>query len=247
MTPWVIAHRGLAKRAPENTLAAFLAAGAAGAHAVELDVHMSRDGALIVMHDEAVDRTTDGSGQILDLSSSEIRRLDAGSWFGEAFVGERVPLLEEVMALDLKPIIELKHGSERYPGIERELVTLLRRSGRDRDTVLISGNASPLAAVARMAPELPRLLFRTGTLTPGLRLARTGAEAVLFAPPEPGINGVIAAARKQGHLVLGTTLGVAQDRWEAYLPEQVTAGVSGFFTDDVEELALAFESAAEPR
>lgn len=238
MTPWVIAHRGLAKRAPESTLAAFIAAGAAGAHAVELDVHMSRDGALIVMHDEAVDRTSDGSGQILDLSSSEIRRLDAGSWFGEAFVGERVPLLEEVLALEVKPIIELKHGSERYPGIEQELVTLLRSMGRDRDAVLISGNVIPLATVARIAPELPRLLFSTSTLTPSFRLEGMEAAAVLFAPPEPGLSAVITAARKQGRIVLGTTLGAALDTWQAYLPEQITAGVSGFFTDDVEELAL---------
>jgi glycerophosphoryl diester phosphodiesterase len=96
--PTPIAHRGLLRHAPENTLAAFgacldLRLG------FELDVRRTRDGALVVLHDETVDRTTDGKGRVADLTLAEVRRLDAGRWFDAAFVGQRVPTLAEVFAL----------------------------------------------------------------------------------------------------------------------------------------------------
>lgn len=145
MNPWVIAHRGLAKRAPENTLAAFAAAMAAGATAIEFDLHMTRDGALVVMHDYNVERTTNGRGLISDLTLAEVRGLDAGSWFDPTFASEKVPTLEEVLALETKPIIELKGGSERYEGIEAELVAQLRRTGRLHEAIVICGESAPLA------------------------------------------------------------------------------------------------------
>lgn len=231
--PWVIAHRGGAALAPENTLAAFKAAMDAGADAVELDVHLSRDGRLIVMHDETVDRTTDGSGAIADLTGAELKRLDAGSWFGAGYAGERVPYLEEVLALAAHPVIELKYGSERYPGIEETVVHALRTTGRMRDAIVISGNPSPLAALKRFAPELPTLSFQTGTLRPGFQFTDLTPRDVLFAPPEPGLESLVHEAARLGFVVMGTTLGVGGG-WAGYLVGQIRAGVAGVFTDDVE-------------
>ena len=93
----IAGHRGAAGHAPENTMVSFNKAMALGADWVELDVHLSKDGQLMVMHDPTVDRTTDGTGAIADLTYSEIRKLDAGSWFGPAFAGEKVPSLAEVI------------------------------------------------------------------------------------------------------------------------------------------------------
>jgi glycerophosphoryl diester phosphodiesterase len=83
--------------APENTLASFCKGVELGAPLLELDVHLSADRRLLVIHDETVDRTTDGSGRVADLTSDQIRRLDAGSWFSPNIAGEQVPLLDDVL------------------------------------------------------------------------------------------------------------------------------------------------------
>ncbi len=93
------AHRGDSASAPENTLAAFRRAVELGVPSVELDVHPARDGTLVVIHDDTVDRTTDGTGAVSDKTLDELRCLDAGSWFGSQFAGERIPTLAEVLEL----------------------------------------------------------------------------------------------------------------------------------------------------
>ncbi len=95
----VVAHRGFSGRYPENTAVAFHAALALGVEAVELDVHLSQDGELIVIHDDTVDRTSDGSGRVDRITLSQLKALDAGGWFGDAFRKERFLTLQE--ALDL--------------------------------------------------------------------------------------------------------------------------------------------------
>jgi glycerophosphoryl diester phosphodiesterase len=95
--PLRFAHRGASARAPENTLAAFEEAIRLGVDAIELDVHLSADGVPVVIHDDTVDRTTDGRGAVGALSLAALRRLDAGSWFGARFRGERIPTLEEAL------------------------------------------------------------------------------------------------------------------------------------------------------
>lgn len=93
----IVCHRGACLSAPENTFASLAGAIKLGAEVVEFDIRTSRDGILYVIHDETVDRTTDGSGRVADMTSTEIDRLDAGSWFGDNFVGERVPRLSDFL------------------------------------------------------------------------------------------------------------------------------------------------------
>jgi len=95
-TPILIAHRGFSIRAPENTLSAFILAADCGADAIELDVKLSRDGRVVVIHDQTVDRTTDGSGDVGTFSLEGIKELQITSSFGENFPGEKIPTLEEV-------------------------------------------------------------------------------------------------------------------------------------------------------
>lgn len=97
--PRLCAHRGLSQACPENTLPAFAAAIASGAHEIEFDLRTSRDGIPVVCHDESVDRTTNGRGKVADLSWEDIRRLDAGIRFGEVWRGVRMPRFEEVLEL----------------------------------------------------------------------------------------------------------------------------------------------------
>jgi glycerophosphoryl diester phosphodiesterase len=127
-TPILIAHRGGAAEAPENTMAAFRHAIEIGIRFVELDVQMSRDSELIVMHDETVDRTTNGTGAIHEMTFEELRRLDAGSWFAPQFAGEKIPTLHEVLNLctDAKVgvVIELK-APDINMGLEEKVASLI--------------------------------------------------------------------------------------------------------------------------
>ena len=91
-----IAHRGASSYAPENTFAAFDLAVEMGIGEIEFDVHFTKDSDIIVIHDEALDRTTDSTGQVSDRTLEEIQSLDAGSWFDEKFSGEKVHTLDEV-------------------------------------------------------------------------------------------------------------------------------------------------------
>ena len=96
MTPIIIAHRGLDETYPENTLIAFKAALEMGM-AIEIDVRGTKDEELIVLHDDTVDRTTDGEGRVDQMTLAEVKALDAGSWWGEEFAGERIPTLMETV------------------------------------------------------------------------------------------------------------------------------------------------------
>lgn len=117
--PRLIAHRGLSAHAPENTLAAVQAAHAAGIRWVELDVQLLGDGTPVIWHDDRVQRCSDGRGRLADLDLAQARRLDVGSWFGDAFRGERMATLEEMLTqlatLDMGVNLELKVNRGRNP------------------------------------------------------------------------------------------------------------------------------------
>jgi len=237
MIPLVVAHRGAAGEAPENTLAAFRLAGEFGAGAVELDVQLSRDGTPVVIHDADVSRTTDGAGPVRRFTVAELRRLDAGSWFAPQYRGEKIPLLQEVLELPAVPVIELKVAPGQSRLLAERVAELLGAYGRD-DAVVICGTSEPLRQLERLAPGIRSLSFAGGTLTPAgppAALAGAGAFSAVFAPPAAGLAGSIRRATGRGAAVFGTTLWV-EGPWEEYLPEQVGAGLTGVFTDDPAEL-----------
>lgn len=139
------AHRGGARHRPENTLAAFREALRLGAHMLELDLRLSADGAIVVMHDARVNRTTDGRGAVADLTLAELRRLDAGSRFSARFAGERVPTLEEVLDLlprDVWANLQIKKDGPIAAEVTRTLV----RTGRLEHAFLACGDAAGRAA-----------------------------------------------------------------------------------------------------
>lgn len=127
----IIAHRGSKGTKPENTCASFVEAVKVGADGIELDVHMTKDKELVVIHDETVDRTTNGTGVVKKMKLEDIKRLDAGSWFGEEYSNEKIPTLKEVFNLldemNYKGIlnIEIKTDKTRYFGIEKVLSKLV--------------------------------------------------------------------------------------------------------------------------
>lgn len=139
--PLILAHRGASGDAPENTLAAFQLALRQGCDGIELDIHLSKDGQLVVIHDDTIDRTTNGKGTVGEMTVSELKKYDAGRWFSERFRGERIPLLEEVFSIVPKEIfinIEIKNIPSHYEGIEEKLINLLEASGRTKQVIVSS-------------------------------------------------------------------------------------------------------------
>jgi glycerophosphoryl diester phosphodiesterase len=142
-----VGHRGVMAVEPENTLRSFRRAEQEGVDQVELDLHLSKDGALVVMHDASVERTTDGRGLIRDLTLEEIRGLDAG-------LGERVPVFEEVLAAVGRPIqAEIKDAAAA-----RVLASVLRERGETGRVSVLSFHDEALAEIHTLLPEVATVL-----------------------------------------------------------------------------------------
>ena len=152
----IMAHRGSRINRPENTLTAFEEAVRVGADGIELDVHLSKDGQVVVLHDETLDRTTDGSGFVHEWTLADLQQLDAGSWFDPAFSGQRIPSLAEVLDL-LEALgfrgrlnIELKRGKNR--GMEKKIHSLLEQKQRSFEVLFSSFSLRALWRLHRLLP-----------------------------------------------------------------------------------------------
>lgn len=159
-----VAHRGASGNYPENTLLAFQKALEIGVDEIELDLYFTKDEHLIVMHDSTVDRTTDGTGRIADLTLAEIKALDAGSWFGERFRGERVPTWEEALDLVQGKVnlnVHLKEGGDPAGRYERKVAQPLR-DFQMVSTSILTCNDESVALFAEIDTAIECRIFRAG-------------------------------------------------------------------------------------
>jgi glycerophosphoryl diester phosphodiesterase len=155
MRPRIVAHRGASADAPENTLAAFRRAWHLGVEAIELDVHVTKDGEVVVIHDASTKRTAGVDRPIADQSLAELKMLDVGAWKGPAFAGERIPTLGEVLAT-IPPgramFVEIKSGAVTVPAVAEAV-----RTGRPSSASILLQGYDPdvLGALAAALPEAP--------------------------------------------------------------------------------------------
>jgi glycerophosphoryl diester phosphodiesterase len=152
----VIAHRGASSYAPENTLAAFDLALEMGVRHIELDVDLTSDGHIVVIHDHTVDRTTNGSGPVTSHALEALRGFDAGSWFGAQFAGERIPTFDGVLARYKGRIhihTEIKGHS---PSLSQRTADLIRKHGMEGEVTITSFQDVRLEEMRAYAPEFPR-------------------------------------------------------------------------------------------
>ena len=165
--PLIIAHRGASAMAPENTMTAFWLAKELGADGIELDVMLSADERLVVIHDRSLTRTTNGQGMVNESNWEQLKFLDAGSKFGEEFEGEPLPLLEQVfeeLGGQFLINVELKNFATPRDGLVNKVVNLVEQTGLAESVILSSFNARNLLEVERISPSI-----RRGLLTlPGL-------------------------------------------------------------------------------
>jgi glycerophosphoryl diester phosphodiesterase len=210
--PLVIGHRGAAASAPENTLAGLRRAKQLGCHWVEVDVRLTADNRPILFHDSRLERTTDGRGKVGALSLGGVRRHDAGSWFDPSFGAERVPTLEEAVALlaelGLGVNLELKspRGRESTTGaVVAEL--LIRTWPADLPGLLVSSfHSAALAAVAAHAPEIPRGILFHGIPRNWRSVAERLGCATIHADHQRLRPAVVAKVRRSGYPLLAYTV-----------------------------------------
>jgi glycerophosphoryl diester phosphodiesterase len=241
--PRVIGHRGAAESAPENTLAGFRRAAALGVEWVEFDVRLSRDGEAILLHDDRLERTTTGRGDAAAMDFAEIRRLDAGAWFGPAFQGERVPGLTETIALlgelRLGAVIELKPAPGAEAATGGRVAALVAEHWPDTlpAPLLSSFKPEALAAARAAAPDLERALL-VAAVPPSWRqqVAALGCVA-LHADERRLVPEAVAELTGAGLAVFAYTVN-APERAAAL----VAAGVDAVFSDCPDRIAAGLRS-----
>jgi glycerophosphoryl diester phosphodiesterase len=227
-----VAHRGYSYVAPENTLPALAAAGRAGATYVEFDVRTTADGVPVVIHDRTVDRTTDGSGHVWDLTVDEVRALDAGSWFSPAYAGTRVPLLAEVLDLPSPALLlEIKPPASREE--VKRILSMVAERGLLERTIVQSFDPEVVRLVREAAPDVRRGLLRLRFEADTVPLA-TELDVVCC---NPSVADVLGDAATVAEL---TGAGIDVMPWTAndmgQWPELVAAGVAGLISDRTGEL-----------
>lgn len=231
--PTIFAHRGASASAPENTLAAFELAVQQEADAVELDAKLSRDGHVVVIHDQSVDRTTGAHGRVGDLTLAELRRLDAGSHFDIAFRGEPIPTLEEVLEAVGQQVyvnIELTNYASVTDALPEKAAEVVRKQRLERRVIFSSFNPLALWRVRRVLPRAPIGLLAmpgsSGALarSPFGYLLRYDALHPEFTDVSPAL---VERLHRRGCRIHTYTVNRPED-----LQRVIAAGVDGFFTDD---------------
>ncbi|MFW6148609.1 MAG: glycerophosphodiester phosphodiesterase [Atribacterota bacterium] len=179
---YILGHRGASGTAPENTESAFKKALQNGADGVELDIHLTKDKELVVIHDERVDRTTNGTGYVKDLTLREIKKLDAGSYFSPQFARERILTLGEALEIinDCKIInIEIKNNIIRYHNIEEKIINMIKQKKLEDKIICSSFNHYSIHKMKKLASEIKTGLLYLSTLyQPWVYAKRIGAEAI---------------------------------------------------------------------
>jgi len=238
----VIAHRGASGNAPENTLAAFRKAIALGASFIETDLQLSRDARFVAIHDATVNRTTNGQGAVHDMTLADLRKLDAGSWFGSEFSGERIPTLEEILEFSKKNdvvfYLEIKPGGSW--GGEHAMISSLRESGEIPRTVVISFDPSIVLSLRKIEPTLMTGLLYDGQIENPLDKAVAIGARQLVVRGDLVTPALISEAKKKDLQVVCWTV-----NHPAHMRLLAAAGVDGIMSDYPDRLVAAVRKETE--
>ncbi len=237
-SPWIIAHRGASGHAPENTIASFQRAVELGSTFIETDLHVTRDGHFVAIHDDTVDRTTNGSGEVRNFTLDELRRLDAGLWFDREFMGERVPTLEEIIEFsgkhDVVFYLELKYLA--VTGMDHALAAALGKVKSAARTIVISFDASALASLRRIDPAIMMGLLVEDARPDSIRAA-LALGARQLCPESSRVDGKFVEQAHRSDLPVVTWTVNAAENMRAMIANRV----DGIMTDFPDRLRAVIE------
>lgn len=232
-SPIIFAHRGDSAHAPENTISAFKMAAEKGATAIELDVNLSADKQVVVIHDSSVNRTTNGQGKVRSLPYASIRELDAGERFSEQYRGEHIPTLSEVFETMGKRIfinVELKDYVTPSDELVPSVAALVKKHGLQESVMFSSFFQNNLLKVKRLLPEVPCGLLALGNFLgwPARTFSYLRKEYSAFHPNLQNVTlDLVKRVHASGKRVHVYTVNHAED-----IKRLVDFGVDGIFTDD---------------
>jgi glycerophosphoryl diester phosphodiesterase len=227
----IFAHRGFSAAFPENTMKAFIEAEKAGADGLEIDVQLTKDGEVVVIHDESVDRTTNGTGFVKDLTYKELRKLDASyknkKWLQKEPIPTFIELLKWLKTNRLICNVELKNGIFPYLGMEEKVVSLIRHYKLEDRIILSSFNHYSIVYSYQLAPEIETApLYSEGIYMPwvyAMSIQSKGIHPKLIAAP----NEIITKAMENGIAVRPYTVNKEKDMQRLF-----DIGCTAFITDD---------------
>jgi glycerophosphoryl diester phosphodiesterase len=237
----VFGHRGAQAYAPMNTLPAFELAVAQGAHGIELDVQLSRDGYPMIMHNLTIDKTTDGSGRIAQKTLKQLKALDAGSWFDPKFANTRIPTLDEVFEAVGKQVfinVEIKSKSVVTNGVEQVITNCIIRHNMQTRVIVSSFNPHALMRFRALMPDVP-LGFLYKPETPyDLQWVAANVPHEAYHPREEIITPeLMADAARAGHLINAWVVNDLKRARELH-----DMGVRGHITDKPDVIRAAIDS-----
>ncbi len=237
--PFISAHRGFSTAAPENTLPALERALAAGANVAEIDVKLTRDGHLVLMHDATLDRTTSGHGPVGAATLAEVQTLDAGSWFGPAFAGTRVPTLDEVLEWSegrLGILLEMKNCPERDPKFVDAVVETIERHDAAGYVIPAGFDHPSVGEVARRRPDWTVEIIMNCRLADVVHAARASGSKFVSLEPEYAVKEDVEAMHAAGIAVLTTLLSVEHGQ------TLLDMGIDFFEANDVDMAVAALKA-----
>lgn len=232
--PTIFAHRGASMHAPENTISAFKLAIEQSADGIELDVKCTADGHVVVIHDQNVDRTTDGSGLVVRMTLSELKKLDAGSHFDAPFQGETIPTLEEVFELfGNKTFINVELTNYRTPfdKLPLKVADLARKYNLESTLILSSYSPIALRRIHAYLPDVPIGLLAFPGKLGAIPRSRLGRILVPYLALHTAVadtsSSLVSRLHRGGYRVHVFTVNQTQDMQRLF-----KIGVDGIFTDD---------------
>lgn len=234
----IYAHRGYSAKYPENTLPAFEAAANLPIEGVEFDVHLTKDQQVVVIHDESINRTSNGIGYVKDMTLQELREFDYGSWFSEEFVGAKIPTLEEVLSVfrgtNLRVNIELKSDIFVYEGLEK-LVLQKAAALKMKDQVVISSfDHEAVARSAELAPDVENAALFVNTILDIAEYQEKLPAKALHVSLPSALRRPIREAIEKGSVVRVWTVNKIE-----HAALLLHTGIDAIFTDEP-EMMLAF-------
>lgn len=248
---WVIAHRGASGIAPENTLSAFQKAVELGAGFIETDLQLSRDARLVALHDDTLERTTDGRGAVSSKTLEELRKLDAGSWFRDSnqksvspFAGERIPIIEEVLAFgrehEIGLFLEVKPTGPS--GAEHAIVGALHACGEVPRSVVLSFSPSVLKRVRDLEPLVVTGFLYSDRLPSAVGTAVDAGARQLLPRTDRVTQELVTEAHAHDLKVVSWTADTADE-----MKKLLSAGVDGIITNYPDRLVDLLRETQQPK
>jgi glycerophosphoryl diester phosphodiesterase len=232
--PTIFAHRGSKAHAPENTLAAFRLASQQGAPAIELDAKLTSDGEIVVFHDISLDRTSDGKGLLAKHTLQSLKELDAGSYFGESFKGEKIPTLAEVFETVGRQVfinVELTNYSSPRDQLPDKVIALVKHYGLEDWVMFSSFNRFALQRARQLIPQIPLGLLALPGIFGVPARSWIGNRWVDYQALHPAIMDAKPRLINKTHL-LGKRIYIYTVNNRNDMLRLFKAGVDGIFTDD---------------